>query len=377
MPVVSIRKGANTAPAKSVKANQKAIDLLPLASGPWRVEGVPGLYLRCRAKSRSFFVQRRVRGKLVKETLGQLSMKQAREKAMRIWSGLKPKPAAHEVVTFGAALEQYIEDQELAPATAANYRYNAERYLEGWTNRSFEDIGKDRAGVRWLVRRVTKTYGKATANQVNRLISAVYRWQRKQDVHLPEPPTTAVEVYSIAARDWAFTPDELKAWWSSAAKDKDGKPIARGVKTLGPIKRMWWITALLTGARRGSIEALRWQDIDFDKKIIKFTVAKGVRVYSVPMADKLANLLIACRDSSDIPPSPWVFPSNVIDGAHITAVRNQREGVAAAHHLRHSYRTVLTELGATRDQARLLMGHSLGSDVSSGYISAPLVVESL
>jgi hypothetical protein len=131
------------------------------------------------------------------------ALKQAREKAMRIWSGLKPKPAAHEVVTFGAALEDYLAEKQLAPATAENYRYNAERYLKAWKNRVLPDIGKDRAGVRWLMRHVTNTYGKATANQVIRLISAVYRWQRKQDIDLPECPTIAVEVHSIPARDWA------------------------------------------------------------------------------------------------------------------------------------------------------------------------------
>jgi len=51
--------------------------------------------------------------------------------------------------------------------------------------------------------------------------------------------------------------------------------------------------------------------------------------------------------------------------------------VASAHNLRHTFRTVLAELGATPDQARLLMGHSLAGDVSRGYITAPLVVESL
>jgi hypothetical protein len=37
----------------------------------------------------------------------------------------------------------------------------------------------------------------------------------------------------------------------------------------------------------------------------------------------------------------------------------------------------LAQLGASPDQARMLMGHSLGNDVSRGYITAPLVVESL
>ena len=37
----------------------------------------------------------------------------------------------------------------------------------------------------------------------------------------------------------------------------------------------------------------------------------------------------------------------------------------------------MAELGATSDQARLLLGHSMGGDVSRGYITAPLLVESL
>ena len=78
---------ASPAPAavepKLVGANQKAIDALPFDSGTWRVEGVTGLFLRCRAQTKSFYIQRRVQGTLVKETLGELPMKRAREKAMK------------------------------------------------------------------------------------------------------------------------------------------------------------------------------------------------------------------------------------------------------------------------------------------------------
>jgi hypothetical protein len=37
----------------------------------------------------------------------------------------------------------------------------------------------------------------------------------------------------------------------------------------------------------------------------------------------------------------------------------------------------LAELGATQDQAKVLMGHSMGGDVSRGYITAPLLIELL
>jgi integrase len=384
MGVVPIRK--TVAPArKTIAANQKAVDEVPLLSGTWNVEGVPGLYLRCRAKTKSFFLQRRVDGHLVKENLGPLPMKRARAAAMKKWTNMKPpEPAADGVLTLGAAIDQYLAAKALAPKTLAIAKYNKKTYLPHWENRSLEDIGRDRAGVRLLQQRLTKEHRPATSNQVIRLLSAVYRWHRKVNTDLPESPMVVAEIHHIKARDWAYSDDELGAWWSAPKKDengdvvkKDGKVVMQGVSTLGAIKRMWWLTALFTGARKGSIEALKWTDLDLSKKTIHFRVTKGDRPYIIPVADKLAELLTAYRTSDDVPPSEWVFPSPVIDGAHLIDVKNPVEGVGPAHRLRHTYRTTLAQIGATPDQARMLMGHSMGNDVSRGYISSALVVESL
>src|ERR1035438_1048104 len=100
--IVAIRKATDAEPSKTVAANEKAIDALPFDSGTWRVEGVPGLYLRCRSKTKSFMLQRRVRGVLVKETLGPQSMKQARAAAMKTWSTMRPQTAG-DAVTLAVA----------------------------------------------------------------------------------------------------------------------------------------------------------------------------------------------------------------------------------------------------------------------------------
>ena len=44
--------------------------------------------------------------------------------------------------------------------------------------------------------------------------------------------------------NWALSAEELKAWWYCESEEK-GKTVKRGVSTLSPIKRIWWITALL------------------------------------------------------------------------------------------------------------------------------------
>jgi integrase len=374
--VIAIRKPKIGSKSKVVEPNQNSIDALPAGSGTWNVKGIPGLYVRCRAKAKSFMLQRRVDGDLVKETLGPMSMKSAKDLTMKRWSAMKPKPAKDGVLTLGTAIEEYLAAKPLAKSTLRLNRYNAKNYLAKWENRSLSDIGRDRAGIRMLQQKITREHGRAVSNQTVRLVAAVYRWSRDVDEELPEWPRKAAELHKLKPRDWAYSPDELRAWWQ-ADVEKDGKLIKRGVSTLGTLKRTWWLTALFTGARKGSIEALKWTDLDFDKKVIRLRVTKGDRPYDIPMADPLAELLTRYRDCDDVPPSEWVFPSPVIDGAHLIDVRNPLEGVGPAHRLRHTFRTTLAEIGAAPDQARLLMGHSLGSDVSRGYITAPLLVESL
>jgi len=295
---------------------------------------------------------------------------------MKSWSALKLKPAPQDVVTLEIAIGRYLEDKPLAPKTRDNYQYNTDKYLADWKSRALHDVGNDRAGFRFLIGQIKRKHGLATSNQVVRLVSAVYRWQRKIDSSLPEPPTTAVEIEPMHARDWAYSSEELEKWWYSRERKQD-ETTEKGVKTLGAIKRMWWLTALFTGARKGSIEALKWTDLDFRKKTIHFRVTKGDRPDIVPMSDKLAELWIAYRDGGQVSPSEWVFPSNAREGNHIVGVKNDKEGVGPAHRLRHTFRTTLAQLGASPDQARMLMGHSMGGDISRGYITAPLLVESL
>jgi integrase len=304
-----------------------------------------------------------------------MPMKDAKDRATSAWADLKQKRAPGQV-TFSEAFARYMEQKSLAEATVTNYRLNFRTLLNSWHDRTLRDIGGDREGMRILQQRIKKDNGPAKANQVVRLVSAVYNWQRKIDPTLPETPTTAVELDSIAARDWAYSDEQLRAWWHAIEKTKEGK-IERGVKTLSPLKRAYWLTALLTGARPRSIEHLRWPDVDLEGKTIRFRVTKGDRPYSVPMSDALRAILKAYKNCNSVPPSDWVFPSPKRAEGHLVDVKNTKEGVSAKYHLRHTFRTTLTALGITGDQIRLLMGHSLGGDVSSGYISAPLLVESL
>ncbi len=136
-----------------------------------------------------------------------------------------------------------------------------------------------------------------------------------------------------------------------------------------------WLTLLLTGARAASVQYLRWSDVDLERGVIRFAVAKGGRSYSVAASRRLIDVLQRWKRQCPPTAEGWVFPSPVLEGQPITTVRDDKRGVVSAHHLRHTMRTRLVEVGATPDLARIALGHSLMADVSQRYITASLLVE--
>lgn len=163
------------------------MDALPFNSGMWRVEGVPGLYVRWRAKTKTYRLERRVYSTLVKKTLSAATVKEAKAAAMSTWTKMKLRQASAGALTLEMAVEQFLdrewEDGPLAEKTKDIARYNAERYLpDRWKARGLADLGNDRDGIRLLQQRITKDHGRATSNQVMRLLAEVYR--RHQDTNL-------------------------------------------------------------------------------------------------------------------------------------------------------------------------------------------------
>ena len=347
---------------KTVPCTQEAIDSLPLDSGDWSVEGVPGLYVRAGSRQKTFRIQRRVGGKLVTRVLGEMSAAQARRAATRLWQTLVPAPPDGRMM-LEQAWQRYLDEKPLAAKTKQLYRENLDRYLADWKSRPLEQLGADRAGFRTRILSVSRNHGNAAAASLLRTFRAIYNYQRRINPELPECPTITVDEPRLKPRDWALSDEDLRAWWAAVQK-------------LRPLKRAWWLTALLTGARAGSVSNLKWTDLDFDHRILRFSVAKGGRVYTLPMPERLAAILAEWRNQA--PPGEWVFESPVRPGSPLfEQVRDDKRGVVSPHHLRHTMRTRLAEVGATPDLARVALGHSLTGDVSRGYITPHLLVEAV
>ncbi len=361
-----IEMPAPAAPAgkKVVEATQTAIDALPPNSGEWKVRGVLGLLVWCGVRTKSFRVVRRVHGRLVKRTLDAESLAQAKREVIRVWADLKPRPAAESAPTLAEAMEAYVSSKKLAEATRATYCDVIRRYMRDWLSRRLDSLAADRAAFRARLLEVEQKHGAGSAAVLLRTYRAIHNWHRKVLMDLPESPTVACETPRLRPRDWALSDEELVQWWER-------------VQTLVPVKRVWWLTVLLTGARAGSIRALRWNDVAFDRKILHFRVAKGDRPYRVPMADRLAVILSDYYKNEWLPnQAGWVFPSP-IEPERPLYKQIKNAGMRPPHSLRHTMRTRLAEVGATPDLARVALGHSLTQDVSQRYITSDQLVEAV
>lgn len=350
---------------KVVEASQVAIDRLPASSGEWKVKGVLGLLVWCGRNKRTFRLVRRVNKRLVKRTLLARSLAEARREAIRIWKSLTPKPpGAQPAPTLGEALEQYLASKPLAARTRDEYVATVRRYLSDWLDRRLDFLAQDRAAFRKRMLEVERKHGRAAAALLIRTYRAIHNWHRKVLPDLPETPTIACETPRVRPRDWALSDDELRAWWAR-------------VRELPAVKRVWYLTALMTGARAGSVIALRWDDVDLERKLVRFRVVKGDRPYTVPLADRLVAILSDYRERDWMPnEGNWVFPSPRRAGAPFSE-QMKTAGVAPPHRLRHTMRTRLAEAGAPPDLARVALGHSLGQSVSERYITSSLLVEAV
>ena len=141
------------------------------------------------------------------------------------------------------------------------------------------------------------------------------------------------------------------------------------------------ILALDTGMRRGELLNQRWEDIDFDRRLVSVTHSKTPEGEHrlVPVTSRVFAILTRLRK-----------PQGPIFTYKGDPIRNLKTGWAAAvrrsaipyyrfHDLRHSFNSRLVEAGVIADVRRELMGHSTGGDVHLMYthVELPLLRDAI
>lgn len=344
---------------------------LPLGSGIWRDSQVKGLMVICHKTTRSYAVQgdvrrngRHVRTVRVKvDRCDRIGLRDARTRAKAlmstIQSGVDPTEGlAESGITLQGALDAHLAEKSHRFRTAESYRYHVAHYLKAWKNRAVADISRQM--VRDLYADLKRKSGDTTASGVMRTLRAIINTARRIDESLPGNPVEALRIPGSKRRKVA--PLDLPDWW-------------RRVQELNPVRRDLHQAMLLTGARRSSILNVKREDVDLEKRVLKFTHQKtSDEPLLFPMGPRLAAIVEERMRADEPLNSEWLFPSPTSKSGHVQEPKEK--GLPSPHELRHHARTLFIQAGAPYAESALLLGQQLAG-ASGGYVHASHLCEHL
>ena len=201
------------------------------------------------------------------------------------------------------------------------------------------------------------------------LLSSVFRFAVKRGYARTNPVDAAERPrYRKLDADIRYlTIEELEAVLRHAPDD-----------ALGPAERVLYLTAAMTGMRRGELVALRWRDVDWASAVIRVRRSYGDGEFgppksrrssrAVPMADRVAQELEHLYSRSSFqgeedlvfchPELGTVYDPSKLRKRFTAACTRAGVRPARFHDLRHTFGTQMAAAGAPMRAVQEWMGHS-------------------
>ena len=298
---------------------------------------VPGLQLRVTANGiKTFFSRRRIKGgESERITLGRfpdMSIEQARKKAdavnAEVSEGKNPaevKRALRAELTFGELFNDYLDrhakiKKRLWEKEEGRYHLYLEKPLG---KKRLSDISRD--DIKKLHDDVTKQIkipkqtkktddtkkkedkkpeykSGATANRVLALASTVFTWGIDSGECVSNP-AKGIKRYKERSRERFLQADEMPKFFEALSTEPN------------PDIRDYVLLSLLTGARRGNVLSMRWDDVSFERKEWRITLTKNNQPQTVPLGAETLEVLKSRKIKQEKQakkdketPSDFVFP---------------------------------------------------------------------
>jgi integrase len=248
-----------------------------------------GVRLRAGGATR-YVVQYDIGNKTKRVTLGttiMLTLNEARSKAKDLLASIRlgGDPASEKriarakaVETFGALLPKYLTKRktERRPRSYKELERHLMKYAKPLHPRAITSV--DRRAISSLISDIEENSGPSAAIHCHGSLSGYFTWLMREGLidQNPLPYTNKPEIRP--SRERVLTNDELRTLFAALPDDDYGDIIRILVYTL---------------CRRDEIGGLRWDEIDFDKKLIDIPAArmKNKKPHQIPMSGPLFAIL--------------------------------------------------------------------------------------
>jgi len=357
-------------PAPRLAFTKKSLEALPLPPAGKRLYAydlkTPGLGVQVTSTGTiTFQLYRKVQGRPERMTLGRfpaMTVEQAKRKAAQlngvIAQGQNPadrKRAARAEMTLRELFDLYLERH--ARPHKKSWREdeaNFKRYLTPWQHRKLSDIKK--AHVQALhadIGNITgpvKRRGDGGPYAANRLLAllrclfnraADWGWEGIN-------PAKGIRPFREKSRERFLQADELPRFFKALSEEPN--------QTI----RDFLLISLLTGARRGNVLAMKWEDVNLERATWTIPDTKAGIAVTVPLVPEAVALLVERQAGAK---GPYVFPSNSKTG-HLVEPKVawtrllKRAGIEDLH--MHDLRRTLGSWQASQGASLTIIGKSLG-----------------
>lgn len=359
------------------KLTKSVIDRLPFAEKGMQVDHwdseLKGFGIRVSATAKTFFVMKRVKGKLTRVTIdkyGIITASEARDKAIKalaeLGSGIDVNREKAKERLRGITLEKatalYLEQRKLKEGTKTFYRTMVDVHLKAWKSKPLKSITDDM--VKAMHKSLSKGAGEATANNVMKTLRAIYGYaatEAKGD--LPDNPTRILSAQNswnkVEPRKSRIQDYELPTWHDAV------------IALNSPIIRDFLLFTLFNGLRKNEALGLKWSNVDFKGRTFTIVDPKNGKDHTLPFTTYTESILAgryALREND------FVFPGTGKTG-HLAEPRKQIEKVGLIsgvtfmpHDLRRTFANVAQRIVTYSELKRLLNHTPKKSDVTQDYL---------
>lgn len=212
--------------------------------------------------------------------------------------------------------------------------------------------------VRDFHKKLAKERGEISANRIIELVSRSFNYAIQQGAYIPNP-AAKMKMFKEKSRERILDEIEIRRFFDA-------------LKTLPPDWQDFFKLALFTGARRANVQALKWENLDIERKIwtIPAEEFKTDDKTEVILSDEAIEILLKRLQNKT---SDYVFPSRAKCG-HIVEVKGVWKKLLTAagisdfhlHDLRRTFGSYQAKTGASLPIIGKSLGHR-GTDATAIY----------